>query len=400
MFEGGKTAKSVNRIMDGMKSWLFDYVQPGMKVSFAYDTFNKILPKYLKKYSPKTSLEQARAEIESGEVKTDGIVRAARDAVKAADGHFSHEHWKRSLLEANRFTVKYYFDPVARKYWQRALLSPTWQREHLLVAKNVAKSFMPDKMIKRLGMEEIGPIKSEYRRYMLGALMMVSTIDLYNLMMTKKMDGKAKHIWENPPGKFFGVRAPWNTPDYTITDKDGKERTVRGGPAYIRPLKSIYEVAEWTADPVRKLRYKLSPFLTGIGRQMFPSKYQKDYTGLLDPQRLIDFSLDVATPISVDQAMDVLKGKKSAKGAVLPFLGFPVSKVSRYAELDKLINEALTGKGTHAKVVAYINRAKGLDQKEFRERYKRRVKAWHSGQRSKKKKESGASNELSQPLGL
>lgn len=302
-----KVGNTVTKPIEWMRTFIFDIVQPGMKTSFALDTYRKILPKYLEK----------------GKTKE----QAARDAVKAADGHFSHEHYKRSLLETNRWMVKTYFYPNARKWWQRALLSPTWQREHLLVVKNVAKSFLPDKLIKKIRfLEEIGPIKKEYRKYAAGALAMITAVDMYNLMATQAMDGEAKHIWENPKGKGFSVRAMWNEPSYTIVDKNGKTRTIPGGAAYFRPLKSVFEVAEWVKDPLKKMAYKLSPMFTAIGKQLFPTKYRREYEGWGDmPRRIRDITMDVASPIQADQMISHAKGKKSLPSATIPFIGFPTS---------------------------------------------------------------------------
>jgi hypothetical protein len=316
-FEGtnqwSRMGNLVTKPIEGMRSFIFDIVQPGMKASFALDKYNKLLPKYLKKGFTKEE--------------------CARRVVKAADGHFSHEHWKRSLLETNRFVVKLYFMPAARKFWQTLLLAPTWQREHMLVAKDVVKSFMPDKWIKRLGMEEMGPIKAEYRKYALGGTMLIGAADLYNLMATQQMDGKARHIWQNP--SVFSVRALWNRPDYTITTKDGQERTIKGGPAYFRPFKSIYEVAEWVSDPAQKFIYKVSPFLAGVGHQMWPGRYQKEYKGWKDiPERTWNFITDVGTPISWAHVAGYMKGQKEIPDIVLPFFGMPTSKLSGKAFND------------------------------------------------------------------
>ena len=311
----GKVGNIVTKPIEMMRNFIFDVVQPGMKTSFAVDKYNTLLPKMLKE----------------GKTKQD----AARAAVKMADGHFSGEHYKRSLLETNRWMAKYYFSPDSRKFWQAALLSPTWQREHMLVAKDVAKSFMPDRLIKKIGLTSMTRAeKFEYQKYALGGIMMVGAVDMYNLMTTQQMDGKARHLWDNPKGKGFAVRAPWNEPSYQIEtdriDRFGKKvmRTIKGGPAYIRPLKSVFEVAEWAADPVKKFTYKISPMVSAIGNQVFESKYRKSYEGIKDiPRRFWDFTVDVATPISGSQAASVIRGEKSIPGGVLPFFGFPTSKL-------------------------------------------------------------------------
>ena len=310
-FEGASPAGKAGNVatypIKIMRDFIFDVVQPGMKTSFAVDMYNKLLPKYLEKGLTKE--------------------RCARDVVKKADGHFSGEHYKRSLLESSRLMVKLYFMPEARVKWQAALLSPTWQREHILVAKNVMKSFMPDRMIKKLGWEDIGPIKSQYRRYMMGAVLMVGAADMYNYMMTQHMDGKGRHLHQNPKGKGFSVRGMWDEPDYTTIDKNGNRRTIRGGPGYVRPLKSVWEVGGWIKNPMQKLAYKLSPGTAWIGRQVLETG--RGYQGYDLSKRGRDLLFDVATPITVSQGYDWLRGRKSVPGAILPFFGMPTSKEKR-----------------------------------------------------------------------
>jgi hypothetical protein len=330
-FEGttnlGKAGNVATWPISKMRDFIFEIVQPGMKTSFADMQFRKMLPEYLKKAGEKLTPEEVMARYEQGKPIPEAALKCAREVVQKADGHFSGEHYKRSLLETNKWMVQAYFTPSARKAWQTALLSPTWQREHLLVAKNVAKSFMPDSMIRKLGLSEMGPIKSQYRRYALGGLMIVGAVDLWNQMATLEMDGKSKHIWENPPGKGFAVRAWWDEPDYVTTTKDGERKVIRGGPAYIRPLKSLFEVAEWAHDPFRKAAYKLSPMVSAIGQQFFGQKQYGGYESL--PERAGDFLWHVSTPIVVDQAVAVAKGRKTTEGAILPFFGMPTSKVKK-----------------------------------------------------------------------
>lgn len=321
----GKTGNVITWPISKMRDFIFDYVQPGMKVSFAHAMFTKMLPKYLE--GTKFTAEEVMAMYESGKPLPPEALQCAREVVQKADGHFSGEHYKRSLLETNRFMVKLYFTPEARVKWQAALLSPTWQREHLLVAKNVVKSFMPDKMIKKLGMAELGPIKSQYRRYALGAIMIIGAVDLWNYNASLIMDGEGKHLWQNPTGKGFAARAWWNEPAYTIQDKNGRYKYIPEAPAYIRPLKSVFEVAEWVHDPVLKLGYKLSPVLSALGEQLFG---QKKYVGLPDiPKRALDFIVDSTTPIIVDQAIRTAQGKQSIQATALPFIGMPVSRLKQ-----------------------------------------------------------------------
>lgn len=322
--ELGRMGNAVTAPIGKIRDFIFNVVQPGMKISFADMQLRKLLPEYLKQAGEKITAEEVLARVEKGLPVPDAALKCAREVVQKSDGHFSGEHYKRSLLETNRFMAKLYFSPEARKWWQTALLSPTWQREHLLVAKNVAKSVMPDSMIKKLGLQEMGPIKSQYRKYALGGTMIVGAVDMWNQMATYEMDGESKHIWENPQGKGFAVRAWWNEPDYQITDKNGKKRTIKGGPAYIRPLKSLFEVAEWSHDPFRKVSYKLSPMVTAIGEQIWGNRGYGAIESI--PTRAWDFITDVSTPIVFDQALSVAQGKRSHQGAVTSFFGMPSSK--------------------------------------------------------------------------
>jgi len=330
-FEGktvvGKTGNIITYPVQKMRDFIFDVVQPGMKVSFADMQFRKLLPRYLKDAKETMPAEEVMRRVKNNEPIPEAAKQCAREVVQKADGHFSGEDYKRSLLETNKWMVNAYFTPKARKFWQVLLLSPTWQREHLLVAKNVAKSFMPNSMIKKLGMSEMGAIKSQYRKYALGGIMIVGAVDLWNQMSTFAMDGERKHIWENPEGKGFAVRAWWDEPDYVIENEDGSERVVKGGAAYFRPLKSLFEVAEMAHDPITKFSYKISPVVSAIGEQFWhaPWKYKEGWGDI--PERLKDFALTTTAPIIATQAVPVFKGQKHPMGAIMPSFGFPTSKV-------------------------------------------------------------------------
>lgn len=329
----GKTGNIASTPIRLMRSFIFDIVQPGMKTSFADYQLRKMLPEYLKKAGEKMTAEEVMARYADGKSIPEAALKCARDVVKKSDGHFSGEHYKRALLETNRFMVKMYFSPQARVIWQGLLLSPTWQREHILVAKNVIKSFMPDSMIKKIdkmspsGFEEIGPIKSQYRRYALGGIMILGAVDLWNQIATQEMDGKAKHLWENPKGKRFAVRAWWNEPDYTVVGKTGRTRNIKGGAAYIRPIKSLFEVAEWFSDPFEKFSFKVAPLLTATINQFFPSIDK--YDGWEIKERLKDLGIDILAPIVVDQMIMAAENKKEWWGALTSSIGAPSSKEKR-----------------------------------------------------------------------
>ena len=344
-FEGRNIPEKIGNIVTYpvklSRDLIFEIIQPGMKTSFAHDVFLKeFLPKALKKTD--WTVERVLETYDKGGKIPNEALKAAREAVEAADSHFSGEHYKRALLETNRFMVKAYFDPRARKVWQGTLLSPTWQREHLIVGKNIAKSFMPESMIKKLGMKEMSPaMKQSYRRYLYSAMTIVAAVDLWNYMSTEYMDGEGKHIWENPEGKGFAVRAFWNEPDYTYINKKGKEITVHGGPTYIRPLKSLFELAEGVHHPLRKVSYKLSPWLTALAGAWNKLNWGA-YSGPVGiPQFFWDLLKDTSTPIAVDQYMNVAQGKKHPLSATTSFFGMPASKfkIGDYeSERMKVIN--------------------------------------------------------------
>ena len=113
-----------------------------------------------------------------------------------------------------------------------------------------------------------------------------------------------------------------------------------GGSWWLEDLQSTHGTLVGK-KPIEKFSYKLSPFVTAIGRQLWPSRYQEDYEGLPDmPQRIRDFLLDVATPISVSQVYSVATGKKSVPSAVMPFFGMPTSKLNK-SQTEKLFYERL-----------------------------------------------------------
>lgn len=298
---------------------LFQHMQPGMKMQFAYTKFHKLLPEYEQK----------------------GLSRetCARDVVKAADQFFSGEDYKRAMLETNKYMARFYFGATARKAWQMAMISPTWQRENIILVKNVLKSMIPESLVEKAGLQQLGPSKSIYRKYALGAFVgMYGAANLYNYMMTKEMDGEAKFMWENPHP--FGVRAPWNTPEYTIKRSDGTERRVPGGrPVYIRPFKTIVEVPEFFfghRDPkestisnmgtsmIKKAGYKVAPWLSMTAKMFYGYQYNQPSL----KTRIIDWMKGVFAPITYEQVEDWIEGKKTPQDVLGSFFGMPTGTIS------------------------------------------------------------------------
>jgi hypothetical protein len=159
-------------------------------------------------------------------------------------------------------------------------------------------------------LEEMGPIRHDYQRYFAGAVMIVGGVNLYNYMMTEKMDGKGKHLWQNPDSYGFAVRAPWNSVDRK--------------PVYFRPLKSLFEVAETTKSPLRKISYKMSPWISSFASIFWPDRYSKDVNDWEDiPAKAGEVAEDLAMPISVHQWLQWAKDKKTPESAIMNTFGFP-----------------------------------------------------------------------------
>jgi len=342
-FEGLTKAQrignTITKPIEWTRNFIFNVVQPGMKTSFAFDKFNKLLPKYLKGtgWTPEMVAEAyMKGDPIPKEAKT-----CAREVVQKADGYFSGEHYKRSLLETNRFMVRAYFSPEARKAWQSVMLSPTWQREHLLVGKNVLSSFLPDKLVKKMKLEVKHPaMQAEYRRYAYRAIAIVGAVDMWNYLSTQQMDGKGKHLWQNPSGKGFAVRSWWDEPDYTITDKNGKKKTIKGGPAYIRPLKSIFEIAETAVKPIDKFSYKLSPWVSTLADIIFNINGYRNGSPVDVGGKIIR---DVTVPITGEQLIQWTQKKKSGKAVLFPFFGMPVSKGGKTEEEKQKSKKSIWG---------------------------------------------------------
>jgi hypothetical protein len=301
--------------------FLFQYIQPGMKSAFAYNEYVKGLPKAL----------------EEGLTKE----QWARKTVKAADGFFSGEDAVRGSLESWRITAKLYFNPAGRRIFQAGFLSPTWQREHLLVAGRVAQSALPKALREKLGIDMSTPEAHIYRRYFAGALTLYAAANMYNYYMTKKLDGEGKFMFQNEGGKFFQVRAPFNYPK----DKNGVEAK-----AWIRPLKSIFEVPEFLhgvfakEDPLTKVSYKLSPWIKATAEQIwnfdyYGKKYKEGEGGI--GRRALDWTIDVTEPFSGEQLEQIVEGKLPKESLPFTTFGMPISKSKPVT--DPALEEALKG---------------------------------------------------------
>jgi len=283
-----------------MSKLLFEVVQPGMKTSYVYDSFIRGWPKAQKR----------------------GLSRRewARECVKSGDAFFSGEDVKRAMLESHRLTAKLYFSPGARRAWQMLFLSPTWQRQHLLTFGRVGKALLNK-----------GTAPQLYQRYFAGAVALYGAANYMNWLWTKEMDKKGRFMFENEFSKQTRIRAPFNYPD--------------GRAAYFRPFKSILEVPDFARHayeqmfkegdpPTEGIMGKLSPVfnataqafgLTGYKRYGgLLGKYEKNIGGL--GKRAVDWTVDIAMPITFSQWRRVIEGNLPWQGGVLGSFGLPVSK--------------------------------------------------------------------------
>lgn len=294
---------------------IFSIVRTGLKNSYAYDTYLKMEPRYI-----------ARAEKKLGRTLKPQELQAVRDeagrmVVERASNLFSGEDMQMGALEASKYTTKYYFSPEARRIWQKALISPTWQREHMLEFKNLFKSFLRP--------SDLGPIYSEHIKQFFGVVTMMGVADLFNYFLTQKMDGEGKHLWENPGGKAFSIRLPWNEPDFEteVQRKDGSTyiRTTPGGAAYVRPFKAITEVPEviqaaTEGKIIDKLESKAHPAIHAVAHQFSP---QMRDPSLAD--RASQLAADAA-PIAVTNPIKVAKGERNLWDLIPILIGAAVQK--------------------------------------------------------------------------
>lgn len=299
----------------------FDVAHKGMKATHAYETYNRIAPKY----------EYLGIDKEV----------AYRDAVKMADNIFSGPDYKRAILETNRLAFRVWYSAGMRRFWQNGLISPSWQESHVKAFYEVNKSMVPNKLLRTLRLEPNRPIAQQYRMYLAGAISLYSAANLYNWAMTKHMDGEAKWMWQNEKGKEFRVRLPYDNPDGTA--------------AYVMPFKSIFEVPEALADlygiakgegDLHKFTSKLAPYWSAAIKQFYnvDSFGRKIYDENIHPghigNRTWDFTKEVFGPISVTQVIDALiDPKKHDISAIIGPWGFPVSKGYPGGELGRMIDE-------------------------------------------------------------
>jgi hypothetical protein len=274
-----------------MSKLVFGLVRVGLKNAYAHDVYHKMEVEYLAKAEKQIGRPLTPEEVQ----QTQDI--AARAVVKRADSLFSGEDMKMGALEATQAVSKYYFSPAAQKWWSGGLISKTWQREHIIEAKNLTKSLLMPKTM--------GPIYKEHIKEIVGVAMLMSTASLYNYFVTRWMDGEGHQLWDNPSGSRFSIRAPWNEPD--------------GAAAYIRPFKAITEVPEVIAaagaslikgdpgDLIEKLEGKVnSPVTATVNQLGFANEKRKQ--GIVE--RAKQLTADLA-PIAATIPANVIRGRRT-----------------------------------------------------------------------------------------
>jgi len=295
-----------------MTNLTFNHVVNKIQLAMSYAEYQKLRPEY--ELLGKTKHEAARA------------------AVKATDRLFSHEDIRYAMNEANKFMQKFYYSVTARKWLTRGFFSIQWQKQHISAFIQAIKSSVPGTKAWK------DPQGRIYRRYAAALATSYIAMDLWNYLMTKKMDGKGIHIWENEeldPGKnWFYVRAPFNHPD------DSR--------AWIHPFKTFTEVPEMIAglakgiymgvtdkpireNPLSKFIGKMNPFMKEFASHFlldvdeFGNKLYQDVNGSF-VRRTGDFLLGTFAPISFSQVVQTAEYHKAPIGAALSAIGFPVSK--------------------------------------------------------------------------
>ncbi len=274
----------VGKVLNATSEFTFNVVHPGIKAFTAYTAYGDL-----------TSRESARLGRELTEPEKNAI---AKQAVNYTDRLFSGEDYRTQVLQGNEWMAKNWYSPEAKKVWQSTLLSPTWQKEHLGMLKDVIKS---------ISIDAKKPEAYLYRRYLYGALSIYGISNLYNWVMTKQMDGEGKLMIDNPSA--FTVRAPWNT--------------AGGQPVYIHPLKSIFEVPEFLSDPLGKIINKVSPWV-----RTSADLYTDIRAGTPTVRAVTNAIQNIGVPISGVQIFDPNQPVASQVASAVGLPAYPKTSIS------------------------------------------------------------------------
>ncbi len=301
LYGGGMIKKAFTFIPREMTKLTFDVVHRGLSVGMGLDKFRRFVSEAEGKLNrPLTEAEK---------------INMGYKAVDFVNNTLSGTDVKSAMLHSTEWMAKYWYDPTARKAWQLAFLSPSWQRAHIAIAKEIVKSIAHP--------TEVGA--SAYRGYVYGALGVYAMANLYNYIMTKDMDGEGKYMFQN--ANPWAIRMPWNNPD--------------GSAVYGRVLKSIFEIPEVIEDPLGRAYAKLSPALSA-GLRFYKDKLIKSNADLAK-----DFAKDLLMPMGIQRAEEAFKGKVHPLTGIAPVVGVPVSASKAHSEAEvqasKYMRKKFTG---------------------------------------------------------
>ncbi len=278
----------LRRTLRASSDFTFNVVHPGIKAFTATHVFDDLNTKLENKLNRPLTPEEKNIN--------------AKKAVNYTDRLFSGEDKKAQVLQTNEWMAKNWYSPEAAKKWQMTLLSPTWQKEHLGMLKDVIKSISVD--IKK-------PESYLYRRYLYGALSIYGISNLYNYYMTAHMDGKGKFMWENP--NAFTVRVPWNK--------------ANGEAEYMHPLKSIFEIPELLSDPIGKAINKLSPPIRTVADA---------YKDIREKKPKLTVAINAAENLTLPISGSMIgKSNEPWQSQVSSVIGSPVYGAPKQSNLEK-----------------------------------------------------------------
>ncbi|MHB8362819.1 MAG: hypothetical protein ACYDBX_04340, partial [Patescibacteria group bacterium] len=280
-----KVISIAGKLLNASANFTFNVVHPGIKTNTSMHVFDDL---------------RTQAETTVGRaLNTDELNNIAKKAVDYTDKLFSGEDIKGQLLRTNEWMAKYWYSPEARKTWEMSLLSPTWQKEHLGMFKDVIKS---------LSTQSGKPEAYLYRRYLYGALSIYASSNLYNFVMTKHMDGEGKLMIQNPDA--FSVRMPWN-------ENDGRA-------TYMRPLKSIFEVPELMSDVIGTLIHDKAPMKIISKVNPTIKSGLEAYTDIRDKKPFHKVLLNATENAVFPISGSMIGGKEPLASQVFSTIGAPV----------------------------------------------------------------------------
>jgi hypothetical protein len=298
LYGGGLVKKTITFVPREMTALTFDVVHRGLSVSLGLDIFRDMKQRAINRVErPLTVAEETEIGYKAVDIVTNML--SGGDA-------------KSKMLRATEWMAKYWYSPEARQKWQFGLLSPSWQRAHIAIAKEILKSVAHPMALE----------SKYYRGYVYGAIGVYAAANLYNYFMTQYLDGEGKWMFENP--NPWVVRMPWNNPD--------------GSAVYGRLLKSIFEIPEAIQDLSGRVIAKVSP---PIGAALH---YYKDRLAKSNTELAKDFVKDLALPMAAQRTEEWMKGKAALPTALAPVIGVPMTASKAHTPAEVAASRYMTKK--------------------------------------------------------